>query len=91
MAFGGSSLIAQAERDVATVNDRQASFANDPSQSLEGIDDARTNAEASAGAANGLGTPLVVGGIGLASAGLVGLGVGLYFAFTSTEIDGGAL
>jgi cysteine-rich repeat protein len=88
---GGSERYAEAERARGRLRDAQALFASDPSAGLADIDRLRGEISTTDENARGLGAPLVLGGAGLMAAGVVGVGVGLWLAFTNTEVAGGAL
>ncbi len=89
IGWTGYSTVDQSRAAVAAVDDAEQSYAADPNASLEGIDTARDNATAASVAAATFGMPMFVGGVGLAAAGVVGLGYGVWLALTNTE-DGGA-
>jgi cysteine-rich repeat protein len=88
---GGLDRYAEADRARARLRDQETLFASDPSASLAGIDGLRAQIATADENARGLGAPLVVGGAGLMAAGVVGVGIGLWLAFTNTEVAGGAL
>jgi cysteine-rich repeat protein len=88
---GGWDRYAEAERARTRLRDAEALFASDPSTSLTAIDGLRGDLLTADNNARGLGAPLLIGGVGLMGAGVVGVGVGLWLAFTNTELAGGAL
>ncbi len=91
MIFGGAQSygLAQSARDDLAA--AEAGFADAPSESVVGIDQTRQAIEERDQNAAAIGGPLLTGGLGLAIAGTVGLGVGIWLALTNTEIEGGTL
>ncbi|HEY1101132.1 MAG TPA: DUF4215 domain-containing protein [Myxococcota bacterium] len=90
LAFTGVQAVDDADalnRELDARNDR---FADDPEGSVSGVDEARAAALAASDNASTWGLPLIVGGTTLAGAGVVGLGVGIWFAITHTDVEGGA-
>ena len=91
MIFGGAQSYAQAQSAHDDLAAAEAAFDEDPDQSLVGIDQTRQAITARDQNAAAIGGPLLTGGLGLALAGTVGLGVGIWLALTNTDIEGGSL
>ena len=91
MIFGGAQSYAHAQSARDDLAAAEAGFADAPSESVVGIDQTRQAIEERDQNAAAIGGPLLTGGLGLAIAGTVGLGVGIWLALTNTEIEGGTL
>ncbi len=89
--FGGLQSFAAADTARQRLADAEATFATDPAGSLAGVDGLQADVATANENARNVGAPLIAGGVGLIAGGVVGLGVGVWLAFTNTELAGGAL
>lgn len=91
MIFGVVQSYAEAQSARDDLAAAEAGFAEAPNESVAGIDRTRQDIADRDQNAAAIAGPLLTGGLGLAIAGTVGLGVGIWLALTNTEIEGGTL
>ena len=91
MIFGVVQSYSEAQSARDDLAAAEAGFAEAPNESVAGIDQTRQDIADRDQNAAAIAGPLLTGGLGLAIAGTVGLGVGIWLALTNTEIEGGTL
>jgi len=91
MTVVGNDTVLAAEAARARFVAAEAAFSGDPVGSLSGIDGLRSEVSNAERNAQSVGLPLIGGGAAIITAGAIGLVVGVVFAFTNEDIDGGVL